>query len=235
MIRLTGDDALMWVRVFEMMCKVNRWLWSDEFGFCNVFGIRSTNSRAGVWDDECMVLFNDPDQGWTVLRFCITTDPGPHFMVHPVHGRGAALIVHGHQYMYRVGYHKAGRSPGYKACNQHGKVLVYRDNDKNRIQKFDVTTIMCGNFGINHHHGGGDFNPGETFKGKSAGCQVWCRESEFNDHYLQAVIRHEALHGRGYPYAVVLQEVVDLFCEFYTMKQALVVKDTPAFVWEFFS
>ena len=239
-MRLTGTQAAVWAEVMRRVCEQRGWVWRDPYTqhhAVNVFGIRSMSSRAGVYDDECMLIVGDPDDGVVVWRWCITTDPGPYFMTHPVHHKGCASLAHGFQYMYTVGWHKAGKSPGYRACNQLGNVLVYRDNDRDRVFEYDVESIMVGRFGINHHHGGEDSEPGDTFEGKSAGCQVWCKKTEFNGEYLPLVTESERHHGKGFPYAVILQAEVEaawLAYENELKLQATEATAAPGFVWEFF-
>lgn len=237
MIRLTGTEAEAWAEVMRRVCSERKWLWRDPYALkwaINVFGIRSMSSKAGVYDDEAMVVYGHPEEGVVVDRYCITTDPGPYFLKRPIHPRGAAILAHGHQYFYKVGWHKAGKAPGYQACNQLGRVLVYRDDDRDDVLEYKVDSIMVGSFGINHHHGGEDSKPGDTFQGKSAGCQVWASRSEFEGEYLPCCIRSEQEHGRGFPYAVLLQAEVEAAQAAYLQEQKIKATEAVGFVWEFF-
>lgn len=240
MIRLTGTEAAAWAEVMRRVCEQRGWRWRDPYTLhhaINVFAFRSKNSQSGVFDDEVMLVVGHPEDGVVVWRWCITTDPGPRYLKKPIHPRGGALLAHGHQYMYRLGWHRAGKSPGYRACNQAQKVLVYRDNDRDDVLEYDVDSIMVGFFGINHHHGGRDYEPGDTFLGVSAGCQVWCKKSEFDGEYLPLVILSEEHHGPGFPYALLLQAEVEAAWKAYEIEvklQAAEATSAPGFVWEFF-
>lgn len=105
------------------------------------------------------------------LKFwIITTDPGTYWLNNPLSRLGTAVLKPG-QYVdcWASGFHQ--NKSDHPALVQVGKIIVYRDNDKDSIAE-SASTEENGLFGINIHRSN---ISGKTMTiGKwSAGCQVF--------------------------------------------------------------
>lgn len=146
----------------------------------NLFGIRSSSSQAGKFDDLMGCAYREYDGGpWVVQYWPATTDPGLYYLENPMRVEGTAILVPG---QYRGAY-QIGLHTGYEALVQWaGPVKVYRDADRDGTLDFDPETIMEGYFGINLHasYQRGDGTGESTVVGKwSGGCQVHATEAGF--------------------------------------------------------
>lgn len=142
----------------------------------NIIGWRSSNSRAGYFDDRLCVCYRDANLTWTVKWFKCTTDPGLHWLQNPSRSAGCAVLVPG---QYR-GVYKLDKHRGkYEAlCQRNGAVKVYRDNNKDSVLDFDPGSIEEGYFGINIHRAHADKDVAQIGK-YSAGCQVIQSANDF--------------------------------------------------------
>ena len=143
----------------------------------NIFGIRSSERKANVFDDVLFQVYKDDNDKWIIDRFRATTDPGTTTLKDPtLYGtvRGTAIMVPG-QYrgVYKIGYHRNK----YKALRLDGNIRVYRDNNRDNILDFNPSSIEEGNFYCNIHHAGEDSVQVDNW---SAGCQVIKSMKEWN-------------------------------------------------------
>lgn len=167
-----------------------------------LFGIRSTDTTLGIYDDLICALYPGPGGVWELRCFPGTTDPGLYYAEHLLNSKGVAILQHGIQFRgaWQVGLHKS-RVP---ALVQRGKVKVWRDPNKDN--KRDHTTEDEGLFGINIH-------PGSAVKrrtiGKwSAGCQV-IADPEDNKDWWRLIQRSAAIYGDRFSYGIITQAAVE--------------------------
>ena len=125
--------------------------------------------------------------GWEHFQWECTTDPGSHWLKHPMRVQGTGILVPG-QYRgaYKEGWHR-GR---YRAiCQTAGPVRAYRDNDRDNQHDLDPSTIETGMFGANIHRATASGRRGKVHKW-SAMCQVLAKARDFAE--LMAVYRRTA-------------------------------------------
>ena len=140
----------------------------------NIIGIRNSataNKVTNRFDDKITISYKDEDDNWQYHEFDCTTDPGTHWMDHPMMKNvGCAILKPG---QYRSS-HKIRKHQGrYEALGQQNPVTVYRDNNRNDKYEFDESTIDTGVFGINIHRATALEGKKSTYVNKwSAGCQV---------------------------------------------------------------
>lgn len=109
----------------------------------------------------------------------ITTTPGLFYLQKPLSKLGCAVLVPG-QYTgtYQLGFHQS--KPDHPALVQvHGKVKVYRDNDRD-ITAEETKVIEEGLFGVNIHRAS-SLGVTPRIGNWSAGCQVFQRKTDHNE------------------------------------------------------
>jgi hypothetical protein len=146
----------------------------------NIIGIRSDNHRSNRFDDLLCCAYREREGGPFVIKYWpATTDPGTFCLEHPeVYGTaaGTAIIVPG---QYRGAYKLDLHRGKYEAlCQRNGPIKVYRDGNRDDIIDMDPSTIQEGFFGCNLHKAGANSTNVDKW---SAGCQVFARDSDFEE------------------------------------------------------
>ena len=167
----------------------------------NIIGVRNSETRNRVTNafDDCVTISYKVEGEWQFHCFKATTDPGTHWVENVLNDKGVAILKPG---QYR-GSHKLRLHQGkYLALDQQKPVKVYRDN--NRDNKYDLLeeNVHEGIYGINIHKAGSR-SAGSTQVDKwSAGCQVFSKESDFNQLMTLA---HKAkdLYGNSFTYTLI--------------------------------
>ena len=141
----------------------------------NIVGFRNPQGTPDKFDDCCYVVYRDDSGSWCTHRYPITTDPGLYWLLNPGRSVGTAILKEG-QYRgcWQIGLHK-GKTP---ALVQIKPVTVYRDANKNNRHDTSGVPTETGLFGINLHRAGTNSVAVDKW---SAGCQVWARNSDFED------------------------------------------------------
>lgn len=164
----------------------------------NIIGIRSSNVVSNKFDDVLHICYATDLGTWHQHIYPFTSDPGLHYLNHPINKQGTALLKHG-QYLnaYKIGMHRGK----YKALVQQKPVTVYRS--KNSSTNIDSKTkqTQTGYFGINIHHakGTGTTQNVDVF---SAGCQVIANIDHFNELMVLAN-KHAKLYGNNFTYTLL--------------------------------
>jgi len=129
----------------------------------NLWGIRNPG---GEFNDE-FHLFWKYKGNWSHLIFMGTTDPGKHYLEHPLNHKGTAILPEG---QYRGGWSLGKHKGVYEALVQNKPVQVYRDD--NLDAELDLTKLdKPGYYGINIHRAHAEADVA-TIGRYSAGCQV---------------------------------------------------------------
>ena len=143
----------------------------------NLIGIRSKNRTAGRWDDLFVIAYKVGGK-WEIQYVHGTTDPGQTELTSPSFAEGkkngTAIVAPGqYRSLWRIGKHR-----GHRALVQAGKVLLYRDNNRDAVLDFDPTSRKWWDYraGINFHPTWGakrviDYLRDWVYNW-SAGCQV---------------------------------------------------------------
>ena len=136
----------------------------------NITGIRNSKTEGRVtnhYDDWIIVSYNNAG----VQRFhCwpATTDPGLHWISHPLNSDGCAILVPGQYRSYKIDKHRGK----YEAlCQRAGKVKVYRDGNLDDVYDHDADKVHSGYYGINIHRASRS-RVVEDVDRYSAGCTV---------------------------------------------------------------
>ena len=150
----------------------------------NITGIRNSKTEGRVtnhYDDWIIVSYNNAG----VQRFhCwpATTDPGLHWISHPLNSDGCAILVPGQYRSYKIDKHRGK----YEAlCQRAGKVKVYRDGNLDDVYDHDADKVHSGYYGINIHRSSA-YKTTSYINKYSAGCQVFADPDHFDD-FMQIV------------------------------------------------
>ena len=146
----------------------------------NVIGIRNSDTANKVTNrfDDTITLSYKIDGEWKYHEFDCTTDPGTHWMDHPMMKNVGCAILKPGQYPKS---HKIRKHQGrYEALGQQNPVTVYRDNNRDDIYNLNQENTDTGLFGINIHRA-------TKYAGKkssqvdkwSAGCQVIAANDDY--------------------------------------------------------
>lgn len=185
---------------FEKLFKEKGYVWFTKGNYnLNIIGIRSNqnNSITNKYDDLLIVDYNTGN-GHKRVFFPITTEPGSHYMNHPCHKDGTAILVPGqYRNTWAIGLHKNK----YKALCQIKPVKVYRDNNKNQVYDLDPTSIDTGIFGINIHRSN-EYAITKNVNKYSAGCQVFSNPSDYNA-FIRICEQQRKLYGNTFTYTLL--------------------------------
>ena len=144
----------------------------------NLVGIRKRAGSPNRFDDELHCIYKERG-AWVDRWWTITTDPGTHWLAHPMNKLGCAAVVADRQYLglWRLGEHR-GR---YLALVQRGGnvVAVHRDDNQDAKVDYRSDNIEIGNFGINCHRATTRAGGSVSVDRWSAGCQVFADPGDF--------------------------------------------------------
>ena len=172
----------------------------------NIMGVRNSNTNNEVTNkfDDCITLSYKDNGEWKFKCYKSTTDPGSHWERNLLNKDGVAILKPA---QYR-GSHKIGLHQGkYEALRQKSPVKVYRDNNKDGKYDMIEENVHEGIFGINIHKAGKFVNGSTQIDKWSAGCQVFSKESDFNEFMA---IMHKASDKYGNSFSYTLLESKDI-------------------------
>lgn len=158
----------------------------------NITGIRNSGTDNRVtnhYDDWLMLTYNDAGEQ-RVHCWPITTDPGLHWINHPLNTDGCAILVPGQYKAYKIDHHNGK----YEAlCQRAGKVKVYRDGNLDDVYDHDGDKIHQGYYGINIHRSSA-YKTTNYINKYSAGCQVFADPDHFDD-FMEVVRKSRSMGG----------------------------------------
>ena len=169
----------------------------------NIIGIRNTETKGKVtnkFDDIITISYKDENGLWKYHEFDCTTDPGTHWVEHPMLEKGVAILKPG---QYR-GSHKIRKHQGrYDALGQQRPVKVYRDNNKDGVYDLNESTVDEGLFGINIHRATicEDKKSSQVDKW-SAGCQVIAANNDWHK-FLDICKKAREVWGNNFSYTLI--------------------------------
>lgn len=179
-----------------------KWFTNGKYNL-NIVGVRNDLNGNGVsneFDDKLYLSFTNSDGVLVFKEYDITTDPGKHWMNHPLNTDGTAILVPG---QYR-GSHMLGLHQGkYEALRQKNPVKVYRDNDRDNEYDTDVKSIQEGTFGINIHRSN-PYSESYYVDKWSAGCQVFKSVHDFNE-FMDICRDASKIWGNSFTYTLILE------------------------------
>ena len=175
---------------------------SDKGYDVNIVGIRNSDTHGKVtnkFDDTLTLSYKDLNGKWVYNEYKATTDPGSHWEKNLLNKDGVAILCPG---QYR-GSHKVGLHQGkYEALRQKSPVKVYRDNDKDGQYDMIEENVQEGIFGINIHKAGGRVDGSTQIDKWSAGCQVFSKESDFNE-FMDVCRKASDVWGNSFTYTLI--------------------------------
>lgn len=143
----------------------------------NIVGVRTSDSTVDVFNDFLYVIWREGD-AWESRDYPITTDPGLFWLRAPMNVNGTAVLKAG---QYRGAFTFGLHHTSYRALVQRTPLQVYRDSNRDNVLDFDESTLDEGMFGINIHKAGSRAEGSTQVDKWSAGCQVFAKESDFNE------------------------------------------------------
>ena len=124
---------------------------SKDFNL-NIWYIRASNPITNLFNDKCIIFWKDRNNIWQYREFICTTLPGLSGLVSPQNKNGTFILKPG-QYRgtHRIDLHRRGTSSQHEAlCHRRGKMIGWRDNDRDTEYDFDGKIYEDGS-GINCH------------------------------------------------------------------------------------
>ena len=168
----------------------------------NIVGIRNNETKGRVtnaFDDKITISYKIEGE-WQYHEFNCTTDPGSHWVDHPMLEKGVAILKPG---QYR-GSHKLRLHQGkYLALGQKKDVTVYRDGNLDGKYDFNEDNTDTGLFGINIHRATARKGGKSTRVDKwSAGCQVIADNDDWHE-FLDICQAAREIHGNSFSYTLL--------------------------------
>ena len=168
----------------------------------NIVGIRNNETKGRVtnaFDDKITISYKIEGE-WQYHEFNCTTDPGSHWVDHPMLEKGVAILKPG---QYR-GSHKLRLHQGkYLALGQKKDVTVYRDGNLDGKYDFNEDNTDTGLFGINIHRATARKGGKSTRVDKwSAGCQVIADNDDWHE-FLDICQSAREVHGNSFSYTLL--------------------------------
>lgn len=168
----------------------------------NIVGIRNSETHGVVtnrFDDTLTISYKDLNGNWIYNEYKATTDPGSHWEKNLLNKDGVAILKPG---QYR-GSHKLGLHQGkYEALRQKSPVKVYRDDNKDGDYDLIEENVQEGIFGINIHKAGRRAEGSTQVDKWSAGCQVFSKESDFNE-FMDVCRKASDIWGNSFTYTLI--------------------------------
>ena len=188
----------------EIKCAVEskgyKWFESGNYNL-NIVGVRNSETHGKVTNkfDDCITVSYNIDGEEKFHCFAATTDPGSHWEKNLLNKDGVAILVPN---QYRSSHEIRKHQGKYEALCQKKPVKVYRDNNKD--SKYDMLeeNIHEGIFGINIHKAGSRINGSTQIDKWSAGCQVFSKESDFNQ-FMELAHKAKDLYGNSFTYTLI--------------------------------
>ena len=184
-----------------VISKGYKWFESGDYNV-NIVGVRNSETDGKVTNkfDDCLTVSYKIDGEWQFHCFKCTTDPGTHWVEHPMMESGVAILKPG---QYR-GSHRIGLHQGkYEALTQAKPLKVYRDN--NRDDKYDLieSNVHEGIYGINIHRATKWEGKKSTQIDKwSAGCQVIAANDDFK-LFMEIIKKGAGIWGNSFSYTLI--------------------------------
>ena len=168
----------------------------------NLIGIRRDNAGTNKFDDFMVVLYKSEGLKEVCKIYPITTDPGEHWLKHPINPKGTAVLVPG---QYRGTWKLGKHQNNYEALVQRKPVKVWRDNNKDEVIDYQQLKLVNeGYFGINIHRSN-PYTQSYLVNRWSAGCQVFQKIEDYKE-FMELCKNSSALYGNSFSYTLVTEQ-----------------------------
>jgi len=168
----------------------------------NIVGIRNSSTGDNItnkFDDLMTVSYLDEKGQSRYHEYKCTTDPGKYWAENVMNKDGVAILKPG---QYRGTYKVALHQGKYEALCQRKPLKVYRDDNRDDHYNLDESTVQEGIFGINIHKAGKFVNGSTQIDKWSAGCQVFSKESDFNE-FMELVNKAKDKWSNSFTYTLI--------------------------------
>jgi hypothetical protein len=166
----------------------------------NIVGVRTSDPTVNKFNDFMYVIWRSADD-WESRNYEVTTDPGLYWLdnFEELQVVGTAVLKAG---QYRSAFTFGLHHSRYRALVQRTPLPVYRDSNRDNVLDFDESTIDEGMFGINIHKAGSRVEGSTQVDKWSAGCQVFSKESDFNE-FMSLCDQSAQNHGDVFTYTLL--------------------------------
>lgn len=184
----------------EDSVKAKGYLWFENGDYnLNIVGVRNLTQgqkATNLFDDQITVSYKVNGE-WNFHSFKATTEPSPLYLKSPLNAKGTAILKPmQHRGAYAIGLH-AGQ---YEALRQVGKLVIYRDNDRDGDYDY-INESDSFNDGINIHRASSHSESIYIDKW-SAGCQVIADVKDWNI-FISLVKKSASLWGNKFTYTLI--------------------------------
>ena len=167
----------------------------------NIVGVRNsaTDNKVTNKFDDWMTISYKVNGEWNFHCYDCTTDPGKYWVDNLLNPDGVAIVVPG---QYR-GSHQIGLHQGkYEALRQMKPIKVWRDDNEDNVYDHIADDIQEGIFGINIHKAGSRVEGSTQIDKWSAGCQVFSKESDFNE-FMDVMYKARNTWSNSFTYTLI--------------------------------
>jgi len=167
----------------------------------NIVGVRNsaTDNKVTNKFDDWMTISYKVNGEWNFNCYDCTTDPGKYWVDNLLNPDGVAIVVPG---QYR-GSHQIGLHQGkYEALRQMKPIKVWRDDNEDNVYDHIADDIQEGIFGINIHKAGSRVEGSTQIDKWSAGCQVFSKESDFNE-FMDVMYKARNTWSNSFTYTLI--------------------------------
>ena len=167
----------------------------------NIVGVRNsaTDNKVTNKFDDWMTISYKVNGEWNFHCYDCTTDPGKYWVDNLLNPDGVAIVVPG---QYR-GSHQIGLHQGkYEALRQKKPIKVWRDDNEDNVYDHIADDIQEGIFGINIHKAGSRVEGSTQIDKWSAGCQVFSKESDFNE-FMDVMYKARNTWSNSFTYTLI--------------------------------
>ena len=176
---------------------------SDKGYDVNIVGIRNSETHGVVtnrFDDTLTISYKDLNGNWIYNEYKATTDPGSHWEKNLLNKDGVAILKPqvNTEVLTNLDYIKVSM----KRLRQKSPVKVYRDNNKDGDYDLIEENVQEGIFGINIHKAGRRAEGSTQVDKWSAGCQVFSKESDFNE-FMDICRKASGIWGNSFTYTLI--------------------------------
>ena len=168
----------------------------------NIIGIRNSSTDDSItnkFDDIMTVSYKNEKSEWQYHEYKCTTDPGKYWAENVMNHDGVAIVKPG---QYRGSHQVALHQGKYEALCQRKPLKVYRDDNRDDHYDLNENTVQEGIFGINIHKAGGRVDGSTQIDKWSAGCQVFSKESDFNE-FMDVCRKASGIWGNSFTYTLI--------------------------------
>ena len=186
----------------EAAVKAKDYKWFENGDYnVNIVGVRNsaTDNKVTNKFDDWMTISYKVNGEWNFHCYDCTTDPGKYWVDNLLNPDGVAIVVPG---QYR-GSHQIGLHQGkYEALRQMKPIKVWRDDNEDNVYDHIADDIQEGIFGINIHKAGSRVEGSTQIDKWSAGCQVFSKESDFNE-FMDVMYKARNTWSNSFTYTLI--------------------------------